>query len=188
RGAQWIVNGYLLMLGALILVGGAAGDRFGRRRVFVAGLTLFGLASVGCGLAPSAGALIAMRVLQGVGGAMLVQSSLAIISAAFPEEERGRAIGTWAGFSALTTAFGPELGGWLVDTWSWRVIFFINVPLALRAVAISGARVPEGGAAGAGAVDWRCGLLASGGLAALACGLTAASENDWTDAPVWGPL
>src|SRR5690606_15526420 len=188
RGAQWIVNGYLLMLGALILVGGAAGDRFGRRRVFVAGLTLFGLASVGCGLAPSAGALIAMRVLQGVGGAMLVPSSLAIISAAFPEEERGRAIGTWAGFSALTTAFGPVLGGWLVDAWSWRVIFFINVPLALLAVAISRARVPESRAAGAGAVDWLGGLLAIGGLAGLAYGLTAASDHGWTDPAVWGPL
>jgi len=188
RGAQWIVNGYLLMLGALILVGGAAGDRLGRRRVFVAGLTLFALASVGCGLAPNVGTLIAMRALQGVGGAMLVPSSLAIISAAFPEEERGRAIGTWAGFSALTTAFGPVLGGWLVDAWSWRVIFFINVPLALLAVAISRARVPESRAAGAGAVDWPGGLLAIGGLAGIAYALTAASEHDWTDPAVWGPL
>src|SRR5690606_4512137 len=163
RGAQWIVNGYLLMLGALILVGGAAGDRLGRRRVFVAGLTLFALASVGCGLAPNVGTLIAMRALQGVGGAMLVPSSLAIISAAFPEEERGRAIGTWAGFSALTTAFGPVLGGWLVDAWSWRAIFFINVPLALVAVAISRVRGPESRAAGAGPVDWPGGLLAIGG-------------------------
>src|SRR5690606_17257747 len=162
------VNGYLLMLGALILVGGAAGDRLGRRRIFVAGLTLFAAASVGCGLAPNIGTLVAMRALQGVGGALLVPSSLAIISAAFPEEERGRAIGTWAGFSALTTAFGPVLGGWLVDAWSWRVIFFINVPLAVLAVAISRAHVPESRAVGAGAVDWRGGLLAIGGLAGFA--------------------
>ena len=187
-GAQWIVNGYLLMLGALILVGGAASDRFGRRRVFELGLALFALASVGCGLAPNVGVLIAMRALQGVGGAMLVPSSLAIISAAFPEEERGRAIGTWAGFSALTTAFGPVLGGWLVDAWSWRVIFFINVPLAIVAVAITRTHVPESRAAGAGAIDWRGGLLAIGGLAGLAYGLTAASEHDWSDPAVWGPL
>jgi len=188
RGAQWIVNGYLLMLGALILVGGAAGDRLGRRRIFVAGLTLFAAASVGCGLAPNIGTLVAMRALQGVGGALLVPSSLAIISAAFPEEERGRAIGTWAGFSALTTAFGPVLGGWLVDAWSWRVIFFINVPLAVLAVAISRAHVPESRAVGAGAVDWRGGLLAIGGLAGFAYGLTAASEHAFTDPAVWGPL
>src|SRR5690606_19824328 len=188
RGAQWIVNGYLLMLGALILVGGAAADRFGRRRVFIAGLALFALASVGCGLAPNVGTLVAMRALQGIGGAMLVPSSLAIISASFPENERGRAIGTWAGFSALTTALGPVLGGWLVDAWSWRVIFFINVPLALSAIVISRAHVPESRADEAGAVDWRGGLLAIGGLAGLAYGLTAASEHALTDPKVWGPL
>ena len=188
RGAQWIVNGYLLMLGALILVGGAAGDRFGRRRIFVAGIALFAAASVGCGLAPNVGMLVAMRALQGIGGAMLVPSSLAIISASFPEDERGRAIGTWAGFSALTTAFGPVLGGWLVDAWSWRVIFFINVPLALAAVAISRAHVPESRGEEARAVDWRGGLLAIGGLAGLAYGLTEASEQAFADPAVWGPI
>ncbi|HEY8521645.1 MAG TPA: MFS transporter [Gammaproteobacteria bacterium] len=188
RGAQWIVNAYMLLLGALILVGGGAGDRFGRRRVFVVGLVVFAAASVGCGLAPNVPTLIAMRAAQGVGGALLVPSSLAIVSAAFPEGERGRAIGTWAGFSALTTALGPVLGGWLVDTWSWRAIFFINVPLAALAVTIARARVPESRAPDAGPVDWQGGLLATLGLAGLAYGLTEASARGWTNAVVLASL
>src|SRR5690554_6436605 len=188
RGAQWIANGYLLMLGALILVGGAAADRFGRRRVFVAGLALFAVASVGCGLAPNVGTLVAMRALQGIGGAMLVPSSLAIIGASFPENERGRAIGTWAGFSALTTAFGPVLGGWLVDAWSWRAIFFINVPLALVAIGIAWRHVPESRAHGTGGVDWLGGALATLGLAGLAYGLTVASERGGIDPVVLAAL
>jgi MFS family permease len=106
QGAQWIVNGYMLMLGALILVGGSAGDRFGRRRVFALGAAIFTAASIGCGLASNATVLIAARVVQGIGGALLVPGSLALISAAFPAEERGKAIGTWAGFSAVTAALG----------------------------------------------------------------------------------
>jgi MFS family permease len=125
RGAQWVVNAYMLMLGALIMIGGSAGDRFGRRRVFALGVGIFAAGSVACGLAPNTSALIAMRAVQGVGGALLVPSGLAIISTAFPAGERGRAIGTWAGFSTLT-ALGPVLGGWLVDSLSWRAIFFIS--------------------------------------------------------------
>src|SRR5690606_875778 len=125
---QWVVNAYLLMLGAPMLVGGSAGDRFGLRRVFVIGIVGFTAASIACGLAPDAETLVAARAAQGIGGALLVPNSLALISAAYPEDERGRAIGTWAGFSAPTTALGPVLGGWLVDTWSWRTIFFVNVP------------------------------------------------------------
>jgi len=154
REAQWIVNSYMLLLGALILIGGAAGDRFGRRRTFLIGLVAFTAASVACGLAPSSVALIAARALQGVGAAMLVPSSLAIISAAFPEKERGRAIGTWAGASALTTALGPVLGGWLTDAWSWRAIFFINVPVAAVAVAIALWHMPESHDRTADRVDW----------------------------------
>src|SRR5258708_6051000 len=137
----------MLMLSALILIGGAAGDRFGRRRVFGLGVMLFAAASAACGLAPSSAALIAARAAQGIGGALMVPCSLAIISAAFPEAERGRAIGTWAGFSALTTALGPVVGGWLVDAWSWRARFFPHLPLAPRALALGHLRGRGGAAA-----------------------------------------
>lgn len=179
---QWVVNAYLLMLGALILVGGSAGDRFGRRRVFVVGTVVFTLASIACGLAPDAGALVAARAAKGVGAALLVPNSLALISAAYPEAERGRAIGTWAGFSALTTALGPVLGGWLVDAWSWRTIFFVNVPVGAVALALAGRRVPETrNQAGGTRIDLRGALLATLGLGALAYGLTAAADRGWTD-------
>lgn len=188
EGAQWVVNGYMLMLGALTLVGGAAADRFGRQRVFTLGVVLFTAASVACGLAPNTGTLIAARFMQGIGGALLVPSSLAIISAAFPEETRGKAIGTWAGFSALTTALGPILGGALVDMFSWRAIFFINVPLAAVTLAIAFAHVPESRDDTAASLDWRGGLLATTGLAALTYGLTATSQRGWSDAAVLGSL
>jgi EmrB/QacA subfamily drug resistance transporter len=188
EGAQWVVNGYMLMLGALTLIGGAAADRFGRRRVFALGVAVFTAASVACGLAPSTVILIAARFVQGVGGALLVPSSLAIISAAFPEETRGKAIGTWAGFSALTMALGPILGGVLVDAWSWRAIFFINVPLAAVTLVIVFARVPESRNDADAPLDWRGGLLATVGLAALAYGLTAAAQRGWADVSVVGSL
>jgi MFS family permease len=131
---QWVVNGYMLTLASLILLGGAAGDRFGRRRVFLIGLSGFAATSLACGLAPSAGWLIAARLAQGAAAALLVPSSLAIIGAVYTGEARGRAIGTWAAAGALTTALGPPLGGWLVDTIGWRSIFFINLPLAAIAI------------------------------------------------------
>ncbi len=186
-GAQWVVNAYMLMLSALILVGGAAGDRFGRRRVFVIGVAVFTAASVACGLAPSSGMLIASRAVQGIGGALLVPSSLAIISASFPESERGRAIGTWAGFSALTMALGPVLGGWLVDVWSWRLIFLVNVPLAAAALYLA-RRVPESRGESEAPVDWRGALLAVAGLGAIVEGLTAASQLEWRQPAVFGSL
>ncbi len=189
RGAQWVINAYMLMLGALILAGGALGDRYGRQRVFALGIVVFTAASVACGLAPETNTLIAARATQGIGGALLVPSSLAIISAAFPDEERGRAIGTWAGFSALTTALGPVLGGWLVDTFSWRAIFFINVPVGLVTLGIAFRHVPESrGEQQNAAVDWRGGLLATVGLGAVAYGLTAASDYGWTHLAVLGSL
>lgn len=188
REAQWIVNSYMLLLGALILVGGAAGDRFGRRRAFLIGLIAFTAASVACGLAPSSVTLIAARALQGVGAALLVPSSLAIISAAFPEKERGRAIGTWAGASALTTALGPVLGGWLTDAWSWRAIFFINVPVAAVAVAIALWHMPESHNPDANKVDWLGGALAVFGLGTMTYGLTLASEAGWIHLAVLAPL
>ncbi|HEX6980873.1 MAG TPA: MFS transporter [Alphaproteobacteria bacterium] len=189
RGAQWVVNGYMLMLGALILVGGAAGDRFGRRRVFAVGIVVFAVASIACGLAPGPIALIAARAVQGIGGALLVPNSLAIISAAFPEKERGRAIGTWAGFSALTTALGPVLGGWLVDVWSWRAIFLVNVPVAFATLALAFWRVPEGRNDGDdAAVDWQGGFLVTAGLGTIVYGLSAASDLGWAHQTVVGSL
>jgi EmrB/QacA subfamily drug resistance transporter len=179
-GAQWVANAYMLMLGALILVGGSAGDRFGRRRVFALGVAIFTASSVACGFAPNAAALIAARAAQGVGGALLVPGSLAIISAAFPADERGKAIGTWAGFSALTTAAGPVLGGWLVDALSWRAIFFINVPIALLTLGLVFWQLPESrDASEDGTVDWRGAFLAMLGLAGWAYGLTAAPDSGW---------
>ena len=186
---QWVINGYMLMLGALILVGGSAGDRFGRRRVFASGIALFAVASIACALAPSLAILVVARALQGIGGALLVPSSLSIISASFAEAERGEAIGTWAGFSALTTALGPVLGGWLVDALSWRVIFVINVPIAAVALAIAFRRVPESrDEQDPAAVDWRGGLLATLGLAAMIYGLTAAPRLGWSHPVVVGAL
>jgi EmrB/QacA subfamily drug resistance transporter len=186
-GAQWVINAYMLMLSALILVGGAAGDRFGRRRMFAIGVTVFTAASVACGMAPSTGVLIASRAVQGIGGALLVPSSLAIISATFPEEKRGRAIGTWAGFSALTTAVGPVLGGWLVDVWSWRLIFYVNVPVAAVALALSRG-IPETRDDSQGQVDWAGALLALLGLGAIVEGLTAAARVGWGQPAVFGSL
>lgn len=189
RGAQWIVNGYMLTLGALMLVGGAAGDRYGRRRVFTIGVVVFTLASLACGFAPNTTVLVAARALQGLGGALMVPESLAMISAAFPENERGRAIGTWAGFSALTTALGPVLGGWLVDASSWRAIFFVNVPIGILALAIALWRVPESRDESArGQIDWRGGVLATLALGATAYGLTSASELSWEHPLVLGSL
>jgi EmrB/QacA subfamily drug resistance transporter len=182
---QWVVNSYALLLASLILVAGVAGDRFGRRRVFMQGICLFMLASIWCGLAPNIEQLIVARTVQGIGGAMMVPSSLAIISASFDTEERGKAIGTWAGFSAITAALGPVLGGWLVDAVSWRAIFFINVPLALVALVITLWHVPESHTEQEGlALDWRGALLAILGLGALTYGLIAASELGWDNPAV----
>src|SRR6266446_9280455 len=128
-GVQWVVESYGLFLGALILVGGSLGDIFGRRLTFVVGVAIFAGASLGCGFASSIHQLIIWRSIQGVGAALLVPGSLAIISASFDEKSRGRAIGTWSGFTAITTAIGPVLGGWLVQHASWRWAFFINLPL-----------------------------------------------------------
>src|SRR5205085_5364480 len=126
-----------LFLGALILVGGSMGDQFGRKRVFLFGVTFFTVASIFCGIATSPATLVFGRALQGIGAAFLVPGSLAIISATFDDRERGRAIGTWSGFSAITTAIGPVSGGWLVEHLSWRAVFFLNVPLAIIVLVLS---------------------------------------------------
>src|SRR5579863_2407843 len=134
---QWVIEAYALFLGALILVGGSMGDQFGRKRVFLLGVVLFTIASIACGLATSPGMLILGRALQGIGAALLVPGSLAIISATFDDAERGRAIGAWSGFSAITTAIGPASGGWLVEHVSWRAVFFLNVPFAIVVLVLS---------------------------------------------------
>lgn len=169
---QWVVEAYALFLGALILVGGSLGDQLGRKRVFLAGVVGFTVASVVCGFAPTALVLIVGRALQGIGAAFLVPGSLAIISAAFSGDARGRAIGTWSGFSAITTAIGPVLGGWLVEHVSWRAVFFINVPLALFVLWASLRHIEETkDPSRVGRVDWTGAALAVLGLSGIVFGL-----------------
>ncbi len=164
---QWVANAYLLILGAFLLIGGAAGDRFGLRRVFVAGTALFGIGALACGLANSMPVLIAARVVQGFGAAALVPTSLALISRYFDKAERGRAIGIWAGASALTTAMGPALGGWLVDAFDWPAVFLIVPPVALLAVLLAVWRVPVDVTRTPGPLDYPGAALLAGALVAL---------------------
>src|SRR5437868_3267982 len=173
---QWVVESYALFLAALLLTGGSLGDRFGRRRVFCFGVALFALASIGCGLAQSVSQLIVARAIQGVAGALLVPGSLAIISASFDEAKRGQAIGTWSGFTAITAGVGPVLGGWLIEHFSWRAVFFINVPLALIVLAISYWRVPESSSNEKRRLDWWGTILIVSGLGALIAGLIESSR------------
>jgi EmrB/QacA subfamily drug resistance transporter len=178
---QWVVESYALFLAALLLVGGAAGDRFGRRRVFSWGVLLFAAASVWCGLAGTVGELIVARATQGIGGAMLVPGSLAIISASFEERERGKAIGTWSAATAITMALGPVLGGWLIDHASWRAAFFLNVPLAVATLLLTRRFVPESrNARVRGPVDWAGALLVTLGLGALVFALIESSAEGRT--------
>ncbi|MFF4540805.1 MFS transporter [Streptomyces aureus] len=152
---QWTVNGYMLSLAGLILLGGSLGDRFGRRKVFVVGVVWFAAASLLCGVAPDVGVLIAARVLQGVGGALLTPGSLAIIQASFHPDDRSRAIGLWSGFGGVGAAVGPFLGGWLVDGPGWRWVFLLNVPVALVCAPIAVRHVPESTGAPRAAVEGR---------------------------------
>src|SRR5438094_1896474 len=140
---QWVIEAYALLLSALLLVGGSLGDHYGRRRVFLIGIALFAFASAACGLAVNIHQLIAARAVQGLGAALLVPGSLAIISSSFSEDQRGRAIRTWSGLSAITTALGPVIGGWLIEHLSWRAGFCINIPLAFLVILLSLWRVPE---------------------------------------------
>ena len=185
---QWVVESYGLFLGALILVGGSLGDLFGRRRTFVLGVAIFAVASLGCGFASNIQQLIIMRSIQGVGAALLVPGSLAIISVSFDEKGRGRAIGTWSGFTAITTAIGPVLGGWLVEHASWRWAFFMNLPLAAAVMAIAVWRVPESRSALAGRIDWLGAFLATLGLGGLANGFIGSVNLGWRSPLVFGSL
>jgi EmrB/QacA subfamily drug resistance transporter len=186
---QWVINAYTLCMSALLLIGGAAADRFGRRRLFLIGIVTFTLASIACGFAPDIAALIGARAIQGVGAALLIPCSLAIIGAAFNEQERGAAIGIWSGASALAAGAGPLLGGWLVDHLSWRAIFLINPLIAIPTLWIAVRRLPESGDPTAHAsLDWRGAVLAFGGLGGLVYGLITASRLGWQDMTVLGSL
>ncbi len=175
---QWVVESYALLLAALLLPGGSLGDLYGRRKIFATGVILFGLASACCGVASNVFHLIAARALQGVGAALLVPGSLALISASFPAEERGRAIGTWSGFTAITAAVGPVLGGWLVQHGSWRWVFFINLPIALTVLALT-LRVPESRnpEQRRETIDWLGALLAIFGLGGVVFALIEPSHG-----------
>jgi EmrB/QacA subfamily drug resistance transporter len=180
-GLQWTVDGYLLTLSALLLLGGALGDEYGRKRIFIAGLVAFTGASVLCGLAPNIGTLIAARALQGIGGALLVPGSLALISASFREQDRGAAIGAWSGLTGVSTAIGPFLGGWLVDSVSWRLVFLINVPLAAVAVWVALRHVPESRDPGAGArPDYAGAITATIGLGGIVFALIEGPAHGWS--------
>src|SRR6267378_457504 len=169
---QWVIEAYALFLGALILVGGSMGDQFGRKRVFLLGLVFFTAASIACGIATSPAMLIVGRALQGIGAAFLVPGSLAIISATFDDAERGRAIGTWSGFSAITTAIGPVSGGWLVEHVSWRAVFFLNVPLAIIVIVLSLRFMDESrDPSRTSQIDWTGAVLAVLGLGGTVFGL-----------------
>jgi EmrB/QacA subfamily drug resistance transporter len=172
--AQWIVNAYALMLGALVLAGGAAADRYGRKRVFLIGVALFAGASALCGLSPNLPVLIAARALQGVAAAILTPASLALLGASFDEKGRAQAVGVWAGAGGLMSAIGPVLGGWLVQTVSWRAVFAINLPLAAIAIWLVWTGAQESRGEAKGPVDWPGAATATAGLALLTWALTEA--------------
>src|SRR6266852_4653830 len=185
---QWVIESYGLLLSSLILVGGALGDLFGRRLLFLVGVGIFAVASAACGLASSINALVIARCIQGMGAALLVPGSLAIISASFDENSRGKAIGTWSGFTAITTAFGPVLGGWLIERGSWCWAFFLNLPLAAAVVAISFWNVPESRSSKVDHVDWQGTLLATVGLGGVVAGLLEFAKFGWGNPLVFGSL
>jgi EmrB/QacA subfamily drug resistance transporter len=186
---QWTINGYTLSLASLILLGGSLGDRFGRRKIFVIGVTWFAAASLLCGLAPTMDALIAARVLEGIGGALLTPGALAILQASFQPEDRARAIGAWSGLGGIGGALGPFLGGWLVQVGSWRLIFLINVPLAALVVVVAVRHVPESRDPDAPrGLDIAGVLTGAVGLAGLTYGFTAWPALGGTSPAVLGAL
>ena len=185
---QWVVESYGVFLAALILVGGSLGDLYGRRLVFLVGIAIFAAASMACGVAPDIRILILARSVQGIGAALLVPGSLAIISASFNETERGRAIGTWSGFTSITMAIGPVLGGWLVQHASWRWAFFINLPAAAVVIGISLRHVPESRSGSVGRLDWVGTVLGTVGLGTLIGGLVESANLGWHSLFVWGSL
>ena len=177
---QWVLNGYTLPLASLILLGGSLGDRFGRRRIFLLGVVAFAGSSLLCAVAPNVDVLIGARALQGVGGALMTPGSLAIISASFVQEDRARAVGAWSGLSGVSTALGPLLGGWLVQDFSWRWAFAINLPLAAAVMVLAMRFVPETRAEHrAPAIDLRGTSLVAASLALVTYGTTVAGSDGW---------
>src|SRR5499426_3625273 len=188
-GVQWVVEAYALFLASLVLVGGSLGDLYGRRRVFALGIAIFAVASVACGLSRDIDELILARAAQGIGAALLVPGSLALISASFPENERGRAIGTWSGMSAITAAAGPVIGGWLIEHASWRWAFFLNLPLAAVTLAIIFWHVPESRAEiRTRRLDWLGAFLVTAGLGLIVFALLESSSYGWGSGRVIGGL
>ncbi|GLQ51820.1 MFS transporter [Dyella flava] len=184
--AQWVMESYALFLASLLLVGGALGDRFGRKRIFLIGSGLFTLASIGCSLSTAVMPLIAARAVQGVGAALLIPGSLALISATFPTSERGAAIGTWSAFSAITAAIGPVIGGFLVEHYSWNLAFLVNAPIGIVLWAICAAKVPESkGGQGGGSIDAFGAGLVTIGLAGLVFAFIEAPARGWSATPIW---
>jgi EmrB/QacA subfamily drug resistance transporter len=182
---QWVLTGYLLTLGSLLVLGGSLGDRYGRRRIFVIGLTAFAATSLLCAIAPDTGTLIAARCAQGIAAALLVPNSLAMVSASFSVRDRGRAIGAWSGLGGIATALGPFLGGYLIDSVSWRWVFVINLPLSAAAIAIAMRHVPESRDEHAGAhLDIVGSVLLTIGLAGVVYALIEGPGGDWTVATV----
>jgi EmrB/QacA subfamily drug resistance transporter len=184
---QWVVESYALMLASLLLLGGALGDLYGRRKIFLYGVVLFAIGSAWCGVATSIASLVLARGVEGIGAALLVPGSLAIISASYTEDKRGQAIGTWSGFTAITAAIGPVLGGWLIENASWRWVFFINLPIAVIVILLSLWRVPERrDEAASRHLDWQGATLATFGLGAITYALincTPATSS--TQAVIW---
>jgi EmrB/QacA subfamily drug resistance transporter len=181
-GLQWIVNGYMLMLASLVLLSGSIGDRLGRRRTFVVGVIWFAIASVVCAIAPTLEVMIAGRVLQGIGGALLTPGSLAILQTSFQHSDRGKAVGTWSGLTSVAAAVGPFVGGTLVDSGYWQLIFLLNVPIALVTVLVTLRHVPESRDESAGGrLDINGAILATVGLAGLTYGLISAGDHGFGD-------
>lgn len=184
--AQWVMESYALFLASLLLVGGVLGDRFGRKRVFLIGTVMFTAASIGCAMSTAVAPLIAARAIQGIGAALLVPGSLALISATFPQSERGAAIGTWSAFSGITAAIGPVIGGFLVDHYSWAWAFLVNAPVGVAVLAIGALKVPESrGGAEAGSIDMLGATLVTIGLAGLVFAFIEAPSRGWGAMPVW---
>jgi EmrB/QacA subfamily drug resistance transporter len=189
-GIQWVVQGYALFAAALLLLGGAIGDHYGRRRTFLWGVALFAVASAGCAASQSLGQLIGARAIQGMGAALLIPQGLSILSMSFPEQDRARAIGTWSGWTSVFGALGPVVGGWLIQVWSWRLIFLLNLPLVVLILLLA-SRIPESRAMSDGPaqpLDRLGATLATLGFAAIIYALSFAPQLGWRNRIVMGPL